>query len=97
MDKNEYLDCTYRRLEELHESTTFKNNLFQVRARAIREEFVPEQPQLQFTFDAKKIWQYCDYLFSESTLLIKEDFSDKNILLQYIKTAAESFEVLESV
>jgi len=94
MDKNEYLDSTYKRLEELHEDTTFRKNLFQVRAHAIRKEFVPEQPQLPFYFDPKKIWQYCDYLFSESTLLIKENFRDKNVLLQYIKTAAESFEFL---
>ena len=94
MDKNEYLDSTYRRLENLHNDNTFKNNLFQVRARAIREEFVPEESPIQYTFDSKKIWQYCDYLFSESILLIKEDFGDKNVLLQYIKTAAESFEFL---
>ena len=96
MDRNEYLDSTYRRLENLHNDNTFKNNLFQVRARAILEEFVPEQFQIKFTFDSKKIWQYCDYLFSESILLIKENLGDKdkNVLLQYIKTAAESFEFL---
>lgn len=94
MDKNEYLRTTYRRLEELYNDSNFRNNLYQVRARAIQEEFMPEQPQTQFTFDAKKIWKYCDYLFSESTLLLKENFGDIDALLANIKTAAENFEFL---
>lgn len=66
----------------------------QVRARAIQQEFVPEQSITQFTFDAKRIWQSCDYLFSESILLLNERFGDRASLLQNIKTAAQAFEFL---
>lgn len=94
MNKQDYLGNTYRKLEELKNSSSFRNNLGQVRARAIQEEFVPEQTETQFTFDPQKIWRQCDYIFSESALLLRENFGDKATLLQEVKTAAQAFEFL---
>jgi len=81
MDKQNYLENTQRRLEELYLDSNFQNNVYQARARAIQEEFVPEQSTTQFSFDPKKVWRYCDYIFSESILLLKENFGDRIVLL----------------
>ncbi len=94
MDKQTFLENTFNSLDELSADSIFRNNLSQVRARAIQQEFVPEQSTTQFTFDAKQIWQSCDYLFSESILLLNERFGDRTSLLQNIKTAAQAFEFL---
>lgn len=94
MNKQDYLANTYQRLDELKNNTGFRNNLGQVRARAIQEEFVPEQTETQFTFDPQRIWHQCDYIFSESALLLRENFGDKTILLREVKTAAQAFEFL---
>lgn len=94
MDKHTFLESTSEMLDELKKDSTFRNNLSQVRARAIQEEFVPEESTTQFTFDTKQIWQSCDYLFSESILLLSENYGNKTALLQNIKTAAQAFEFL---
>jgi|688.fasta_scaffold06332_9 helicase len=94
MDKQNYLENTQRRLEELHLDSNFQNNVYQARARAIQEEFVPEQSTTQFSFDPKKVWRYCDYIFSESILLLKENFGDRIVLLENLKLTAQNFEFL---
>lgn len=94
MDKQFFLESTYLSLEELDNDLNFKNILSQVRARAIQQEFVPEEPKTQFTFNAKQVWQSCNYLFSESILLLSENFGDKTVLLRKIRTAAQAFEFL---
>nr|WP_208676703.1 DEAD/DEAH box helicase [Synechococcus elongatus]AZB72445.1 hypothetical protein DOP62_06670 [Synechococcus elongatus PCC 11801] len=94
MDKQTFLKNTSNSLRELNSDPIFRNNLYQVRTKAIQHEFLPGQSDTQFTFDFKRIWQYCDYLLSESILLLKENFDDKNYLLENIKTAAQSFEFL---
>jgi superfamily II DNA/RNA helicase len=97
MDKQTFLETTYHSLDELHSDQNFRNNLSQVRARAIQQEFVPEQSTTQFTFDTKRIWQSCNYLFSESALLLNENFGDRTALLQNIRTAAQAFEFLYKI
>jgi superfamily II DNA/RNA helicase len=94
MDKQNYLENTQRRLEELHLDSNFQRSIYQARARAIQEEFVPEQSTTQFSFEPKRVWRYCDYVFSESILLLKENFGDRIVLLERIKTTAQTFEFL---
>ena len=94
MNKQDFLEITFQNLQELSSDTAFRNNLSQVRARAIQEEFVSEESTTRFTFDAKQIWKSCDYLVSESLMLLSEDFGNKAALLQNVKIAAEAFESL---
>jgi len=94
MDKQEYLANTYRRLQTLVDERVFTNNLAQVRARAIQEELLPELPEVEFTFEPNRIWRYCDYIFSESALLLREDFGSQESLEKWIRSAAQAFEFL---
>lgn len=94
MNKQEYLTDTLGKVHALVNDTTFKNSLAQVRARAIQEEYVSEQSVTDFRFNAKQIWRFCDFIFSESTLLLLEGFDDKETHLRNIKTAAQAFEFL---
>ena len=94
MNKQEYLTYTLDRLEELRNDQNFTNNLYQVRARAIQEEYVPEQSITGFTFQPKRIWHYCNYIFSESSRLLLESMGDKDTLLRQVKVVAQAFEFL---
>lgn len=97
MDKQEYLSITVSRLEELTADETFIRDLAQVRAKAIQEELVPEQPSTRFTFDDRKIWKYCDFIFSEGALLLKEDFGESEKIFSWIRTAGQAFEFLANI
>ena len=92
MNKQEYWSRTYAKLSTLLRDPIFNNNLSQVRARAIQEELSSESPD--FTFNARKIWKYCDYILSEGTLLLKENVGDRRVLLQEIHRAGQTFEYL---
>jgi len=94
MNKQEYLTITLSRLDALSNDLIFKNNLSQVRARAIQEEHTPEQSITDFTFDPERIWHYCDYIFSESSLLLLEGRGEESALLRQVKAAAQAFEFL---
>jgi hypothetical protein len=94
MDKKEYLAETLRILEALIADPVFNNNLSQVRARAIQQELVPGHVSTDFTFSSERIRKYCDYILSESSLLLRENFGDRNLPLIWIKRPAEAFEFL---
>ena len=94
MDKQEYLSTTYKRLNSLINDKNFRNNLSQVRARAIQEELVSDHTKTGFTFDVSQVWKYCDYIFSESSLLLREEFENGNNLTKQILEAAQGFEFL---
>ncbi len=94
MDKQEHLSLTHKRIETLTKEPLFNNNLSQVRARAVQEELLAGAAEIKFTFDAKQIWKYCDYIFSESALLLREEFGDQQSLLNWLRTAAQTFEFL---
>jgi helicase len=94
MNKQEHLAETYRMLEILIDEPTFRNNLSQVRARAIQEELLPELPQVGFTFDAKQMWRYCDYIFSESGMLLRDGYGNENSLANWVRHSAQAFEFL---
>ncbi|MBC7931836.1 MAG: DEAD/DEAH box helicase [Rubrivivax sp.] len=92
MNKEEYWSRTYARLSDLFRDPVFNNNLSQVKARAVQVELSSAPPA--FTFDPKKIWQYCDYILSEGSLLLRENYGDRQELLKEIETAAQTFEHL---
>lgn len=95
MTKEEYLSNTYKRIEELKNDEIFRNNLSQIRARATQEETSPGlQSDIKFTFSAEEVWQYCEYIFSEGSLLLREKVGDQKLVLQWTKDAAETFEFL---
>lgn len=94
MDRQEHLATSYKRIEALTTEGLFLNNLSQVRARAIQEELLSGAVEIGFTFDAKQVWKYCDYIFSEGALLLREGTGDRQILFNWIRTAAQTFEFL---
>lgn len=94
MNRAEYLHRAYQRLGALVNDDLFRNNRAQIRAKAIQNELLLEPPEIAFQFDAKKIWKYCDYIFSEGALLLREEHEETEQILEWIKTAAETFEFL---
>jgi len=94
MDKMEYLATTYRWLQELVDAPRLQRDLSQVRARATQEELLIERPEVRFTFDAERIWKYCDYIFSESGLLLREGSEDRRSLIRWTGIPAQAFEFL---
>lgn len=107
MDKQEYLRNIYGNLETLASDQWFQSELAQVRSRSIQAELLPNKPLTHFTFNAQKIWKRCDYLFSESARILREnhengiaaqEFSQRTKKsFDWIKTAAQSFEYLAKV
>jgi len=100
MDKQEYLENTFVSLESLMKDRQFRNELAQVQARSVQEELSSIQPDIRYTFNAKQIWRMCDYIFSNSSLLLRdgnqlqEDAEKSKTILDSLKTAAQSFEFL---
>ena len=104
MDKQEYLQHAYINLEALENDPKFQGDLAQIRAHSIQEELLPEQPEIRFTYDEKKTWRLCDYIFSESSLILREGYENgipvrelpdkRKRLLDWAKNAAQSFEFL---
>lgn len=100
MDKQQYLQETYLSLESLMKDRQFLRELAQVQARSIQEELSSVQPNIRYTFNAKEIWKRCDYIFSNSSLLLREesqsqgDIEKRQSILAFLKTAAQSFEFL---
>jgi Superfamily II helicase len=95
MNKQEYWSRTYNSLNSLIKDPLFRNNLSQVRARATQEELSSEPPE--FNFDPQRIWKSCDYILSESALLLREGAGEKETLLKWIGTAAQAFEFLSKI
>lgn len=94
MDRQRCWSHIYRWLDELVEDPAFKNNMAQARACAMQEDVLKKRPVTQFRFDSKQIWRYCDYIFSESSLLLREGFGDRDSLTDWAKMSAEGFEFL---
>ncbi len=100
MDKQEYLQNAYLTLESLMRDRQFGNELAQVQARSIQEELSSIQPSINYTFKPQEVWRRCNYIFSNSSLLLREasqesENADKRkTILDSLKTAAQSFEFL---
>ncbi len=100
MDKQDYLQKTYVTLETLMRDRQFLNDLAQVQARSVQEELSSIQPDINYTFKSIDVWRRCDYIFSNSSLLlreenqIQEDVDKRKTILDTLKTAAQSFEFL---
>lgn len=100
MDKQDYLQNTYLTLETLIKDRQFRKELAQVQARSIQEELSSIQPDIKYTFKPQEVWLRCDYIFSRSSLLLREasqlsEFADKRkTIMSSLKTAAQSFESL---
>ncbi|GHO65547.1 hypothetical protein KSC_044390 [Ktedonobacter sp. SOSP1-52] len=100
MDKQQYLDNTYLSLETLMKDRQFQKNLAQVQARSIHEELSSIQPDIRYTFNLSDVWRTCDFIFSNSSLLlregaqIQEDEQKRQKVLASLKSAAQSFEFL---
>ena len=94
MEKNEYLNVVLDQLSELNNDDTLSRHLYQVRAKAIQSELLDKQPDVKFQFNEKQITKVSDFLFSESSLLIREQIGDKSNLLLAIRKAADTFEFL---
>lgn len=100
MDKQEYLQDTYSSLESLIKDRQFLKDLAQVQSRSIHEELSSVPSEINYTFKPKDIWQKCDYIFSNSSLLLLEENQIQEIadtrrtLLGSLKTVAQSFEFL---
>jgi len=73
MDKHDYLQKTYVSLESLMRDREFRNDLAQVQARSIQEELLSIQPDINYTFELMHVWRRCDYIFSNSSLLLREE------------------------
>ncbi len=78
----------------------FRNELAQVQARSVQEELLSSQPIARYTFTSSEIWRKCEYIFANSSLLLREgdqlaeaDNRTKSIL-DSLKIAAQSFEFL---
>jgi len=78
----------------------FRIDLAQVQARSIQEELSSVQPDTKYTFDSMEVWRRCDYIFSNSSLLLREEnqiqenADKRQALFDSLKTAAQSFEFL---
>jgi helicase len=94
VDRDEYLSITHERLERLIADPVFRNNLAQMRARAIQEELLTELPDVDFTFVPQQIWRYCDFIFSESSLLLRENHEGRDTILGWTRYPARAFEFL---
>lgn len=106
MDKRAYLLNTHRRLETLFNDRGFQRELARVQVRSIQEELLSEQPTVHFPIDTKDVWRKCDYIFSTSSLILREsseiagtaqeNLSQRKALLGYLRTVAQSFEHLST-
>jgi helicase len=94
MEKESYLTEAYLRLSKLYSDPVFGNHLAQLRARAIQAEAAPGPPVAQFTFVPRRLWKQCDYIFSESSLLLREKSGQRDSLLRWIAVPARAFEFL---
>lgn len=100
MDKQDYLQKTYVSLESLMRDGQFRKDLAQVQARSIQEELLSVQPDINYTFKSMDVWRRCDYIFSNSSLLLREEnqvqenAEKRQTILDFLKTAAQSFEFL---
>src|SRR6266700_6502557 len=103
MDRLEYLQSTYINLESLIKDRQFLNELAQVQSRAILEELTSLPPDINYTFNSKEVWRKCDYIFSSSSLLlregtqIQESTENRKTILDLLKTVAQSFEFLSKL
>src|SRR5258708_22551733 len=97
---HDYLQKTYVSLESLMKDREFRNDLAQVQARSIQEELSSVQPDINYTFKPMDVWRRCDYIFLNSSLLLREEnqiqenADKRKIILDSLKTAAQSFEFL---
>lgn len=94
MDKDEYLTRAHDRIEELIEDPVFLRHLAQVRARAVLEEPLSEPIGVDFTFVPEQISQYCDFIFSESGLLLREGAGAEEVVTGWMQYPARAFEFL---
>lgn len=95
MRKEHYLQTAWQHIDALVNDSNFKNQLYQVRARAILDEFGSERAiPIRFTFVPEQIWRYCDYIFSETVVLLTEGYGQREELLLRLKEIAEAFEFL---
>lgn len=94
MNREEYLALTHGRLENLVSDSGFQSAIAQVRARAVQEQLLAQSADIAFTFNAEQVWKYCDFIFTEGTLLLDENFGSRGQILNWIKLAAQTFEFL---
>ncbi|TET51011.1 MAG: DEAD/DEAH box helicase [Anaerolineales bacterium] len=94
MNRAQYLATTHSWLEELGADEAFRRDLAQLRASATQHELLVDQPDVRFTFDEQQIQRYCHYIFSESSLLLREDNADHASALRWMRTPAQAFEFL---
>lgn len=100
MDKQEFIDKTYLSLVSLMGEPRFRNELAQVQARSIQEELLSSRPNTKYTFTSSEVWRKCDYIFANSSLLLREEdqFTEstdkRKSIMDSLKTAAQSFEFL---
>ena len=100
MDEQEYLQDTYLSLESLIKDRQFLKDLAQVQSRSIHEELSSVPSEINYTFKPKDVWQKCDYIFANSSLLLREEnqlqenADTRRTLLGSLKTVAQSFEFL---
>ena len=103
MDKQEYLQNAYLTVESLMRDRQFRNDLAQVQARSIQEELSSVQPDIQYTFKPEEVWRRCDYVFSNSSLFLREesqllaDTDKRTTIMNSLKTVAQSFEFLSKI
>jgi hypothetical protein len=99
MNKQEYLDTIHLTLASLAKDAQFQRELAQVQARSIQEELSSTQYIPNYTFTLEDIWRKCEYIFSNSSLLLREeeaagDPEQRKIVFGSLRTVAQSFEFL---
>jgi helicase len=100
MNQQEYLNNIYVNLASLTKDGRFQRELAQVQARSIQEELSSTQFIPQYTFNSEEVWHKCNYIFSNSSLLLREEIGGqenlekRQIALDSLRTVAQSFEFL---
>ena len=65
-----------------------------MRARSIQEELLTELPDVDFTYVPEQIFRYCDFILSESSLLLRENYERRETILGWTRYPARAFEFL---
>jgi helicase len=98
MLKERYLESALLRINEITNDHSFKNQLYQLRASSIQEEFGDKTaPSIQFTFDPDQIWRLCNFVFSETVLLLDEGYGIQKHLISNLREIGEAFEFLAKI
>lgn len=98
MLREQYLQSTRLRINEITDDDSLRNQLYQLRASSIQEEFGAKTAQsIRFTFDPDQVWRLCNFVFSETALLLDEGYGIQQDLVSNLRQIGEAFEFLARI